>query len=89
MTSLILAVVFILIILILSFSSYIYIIRIQQRLFMNPKYDYIKKLKLSTKLKFKRERLDIGPKEENKFCSSCRKLINPNEKFCEHCGSPQ
>ncbi|MHA1293326.1 MAG: hypothetical protein ACTSQJ_11745 [Promethearchaeota archaeon] len=74
-------------ILIITFSSTFFIIRFQKRLFLNPNYDYIKKLKLKRKISLKKESTVAHIKKIR--CSSCGKLINATAKFCEHCGKTQ
>jgi hypothetical protein len=79
--------ILIILVLFMSISSSLFIVRFQKRLFLNPKYDYIKKLRVKKTSKFKIERLEhIEPK---KRCSSCGKYINAAAKFCEHCGQSQ
>lgn len=80
-------IVLLVLILLISFATFIYTIRTQKRLFINPKYDYIKKMKIKRKLDLKSERSKTeGTKKK---CNSCGKMINARAKFCEHCGSLQ
>jgi len=71
----------------MSITSFLFVIRVQKRTFLNPKYDYIKKLKLKRKIDIKREKL--APVEAKRMCQTCRKPINLTAQFCEHCGQPQ
>ena len=74
-------------VLMLIISSSLFVVRFQKRLFLNPKYDYIRKLRVKTRL---RARLERGaPIEAKKRCPSCGKYINAAAKFCEFCGKPQ
>ncbi len=74
----------IILILVMVISSSLYVIRFQKRMFLNPKYDYVKKLKFKKKLSTKLKRDEpIIPK---KRCTSCGKYVNATAKFCEHCG---
>ncbi|MHA1149610.1 MAG: hypothetical protein ACTSR8_15350 [Promethearchaeota archaeon] len=78
--------IILIIILILSISSFLFIIRIEKRLFLNPKYDYIKKLNIKKRIK---EQKIYSEKELKKRCTSCGRIINERAKFCEHCGKVQ
>jgi len=72
-------------IILLSFSSFLFVDRFEKRFFMNPKYDYIKKLKFKRKMKI--QKLDAIV--DKKPCISCGRSINLTAKFCEHCGKTQ
>ena len=71
----------------MALSSSLFVVRFQKRLFLSPKYDYIRKLKLKKKLKVSRGRLE--PTEAKKRCGRCGKYINAAARFCEFCGQPQ
>ena len=73
--------VLMILILIIAFSSFLYVIRFQQRYFLNPKHEYIKKLKIPS------EKESII--RDFKVCSNCGRPINARAKFCEHCGNSQ
>ena len=73
--------------LIMSITSFLFVSRVQKRIFLNPKYDYIKKLQTKRKINISKERL--APVEAKRMCQTCRRPINLTAQFCEHCGQPQ
>ncbi len=81
------SVVFMVLILIVVFATVTFLTRLEKRVFMNEKYEYIKKLNIKRKDFKKREQ--VKPEAKKKKCIKCGRNINLTAKFCEHCGTVQ
>ncbi|MGQ4874954.1 MAG: hypothetical protein ACP6IY_12880 [Promethearchaeia archaeon] len=79
---------FMILILIAIFSTLIFSFRIQKELFLNPKYDYIKKIDFKKKYRYKPQKI-YSDEIRKKRCINCGRIINERAKFCEFCGSSQ
>ncbi len=73
-------------ILILTMSSFVLVMRFEKRFFLNPRFDYIKKLEVKKK---DREKAPPPKRRDLKICATCGKPINARASFCEHCGKTQ
>lgn len=78
---------FFILVLMMILSSYVFVIRLQKRSFINPEYDYIKKFKMKREMRSRVKARE--PKKAMTRCSACGKFINKGAAFCEHCGASQ